>query len=133
MKLKVTILAAVFAAGLTASFALANDGHGKGDDQGKKAGKCTEVHLRGTAAPQTLAVTLDKASKKLDAAAGTTIQVALGATGQTVRIDAQACQVVSGTSTVLQIRELHAKVRTPKAATTTVAPTQPTTGTTTSP
>src|ERR1700750_2525668 len=100
MKLKLSILAAVFAAGMTASFALANDGKGKGDDHGKKDGKCTEVHLRGTIAPQTLRGPLAKASKKLSSAAGTTVQVALGAAGQTVRIDAQACQVVSGTSTV---------------------------------
>jgi hypothetical protein len=118
MKLKLTILAAVFAAGMTASFAFAN-GPGKGNDNGQRNGKCKEVHLRGTIAPQTLGVTLDKASKKLNSAAGTTVQVALGAAGQTVRIDAQACQVVSGTSTVLQVRELHAKVRTPKASTTT--------------
>jgi hypothetical protein len=118
MKLKLTILAAVFAAGMTASFAFAN-GPGKGDDHGKKTGKCTEVHLRGTIAPQTLGVTLDKASKKLSSAAGTTVQVALGAAGQTVRIDAEACQLVSGTSTVIQVRELHAKVRAPKATTTT--------------
>ena len=123
MKLKLTILAAVFAAGMTASFALANDGNGKGGDHGKKDGKCTEVHLRGTIAPQTLGVTLDRASKKLASAAGTTVQVALGAAGQTVRVDAEACQVVSGGSTVIQVRELHAKVRTPKpAATTTTAP-----------
>jgi hypothetical protein len=133
MKLKLTILAAVFAAGLTASFALANDGHGKGEDHGNKNGKCTEVHLRGTIAAQTLGVTLDKASKKLGSAAGTTVEVALGAAGQTVRVDAQACQVVSGTSTVIQVRELHAKVRTPKATTTTAAATTTAPATTTSP
>jgi hypothetical protein len=129
MKLKLTILAAVFAAGLTASFALANDGKGKGDEHGKKNGKCTQVHLRGTVAAQTLAVTLDKASKKLGSAAGTTVQVALGAAGQTVRVDAEACQVVSGTSTVIQVRELHAKVRTPKATTTAATTTAPATTT----
>src|SRR3954451_6072239 len=46
----------------------------------------------GTIAPQTLGVTLDKASTKLSSAAGTTVQVALGAAGQTVRIDAEGCQ-----------------------------------------
>jgi hypothetical protein len=123
MKLKLTILAAVFAAGVTASFAFAHDNPGKGKGDAAKAGKCTEVHLRGTIAPQVLNVTIDKASKKLSSAAGTTLQAALGAAGQTIRVDAEACQVVSGTSTVLQIRELHAKVRTPKPATTTAAAT----------
>jgi hypothetical protein len=135
MKLKITILAAVFAAGMTASFAFAH-GPGKGSDDGhgkNKEGKCTHVHLRGTIAPQTLGVTLATASKKLSSAAGTTVQVALGAAGQTVRIDAEGCQVVSGTSTVIEVRELHAKVRAPKPAATTTAVTTTAPATTTNP
>jgi hypothetical protein len=123
MKLKLTILAAVFAAGMTASFAFAHGSPGKGDEHGQKAGKCSEVHLRGTVAPQALSLTLERASRRLNLSPGTAVQVQLGATGQTVRVDAEACQVTSGTTTVLQIRELHAKVRTPKPASTTTTAT----------
>jgi len=141
MKLKITILAAVFAAGMTASFAFAH-GPGKGSEKehGKnKEGKCTQVHLRGTIAPQTLNVTVDKGTRKLNVQPGTQVQVQVGAAGQTVRVDAEACQTTSGGSTVLQVKELHVKVRSPKAApsttqtTTQATTTQATTaGTTTS-
>ncbi len=49
---------ALFAAGLGASYALADDGHG--NDNGAKGPKCKNVHLQGTIAAQTLTVTLDK-------------------------------------------------------------------------
>jgi hypothetical protein len=132
MKLKLTILAAVFAAGLTASFAFA---HGPGKDdkaKGKDKTKCTQVHLRGTIAPETLNVTVDKATRKLNLQPGTQVQVQVGAAGQTVRVDAQACQVTSGGATVLQVKELQIKVRTPKAAAATTTAPAMTDGTTTS-
>ena len=130
MKLKLITLAALFAAGATASFAFAHGGPGKNDDHGNgKQDRCTEVHIRGTIAAQTLNVTVDGASRKLNVAPGTQVQVQLGAAGQTVRLNAEACQVVSGTSTVLQLKEAELQVRTPKTPkTTTTAPT--TTGTT---
>jgi len=49
------LLVTVFAAGLGASYALADDGHGNKNDG---HGTCTRVHVRGTIAPQTLTVTL---------------------------------------------------------------------------
>jgi hypothetical protein len=129
MKLKLITLAALFAAGATASFAFAHGGPGK-DDHGKgKHDRCTEVHIRGTIAAQTLNVTVDGASRKLNVAPGTQVQVQVGAAGQTVRLNAEACQVVSGTSTVLQLKEAELQVRTPKAPKTT-ATTATTTGTT---
>src|SRR3954453_15937119 len=136
MKLKITIHAGVFAAGMTASFAFAHGpGKGSDDEHGKnKNGKCTQVPLRGTIAPQTLNVTVDKGTRKLNVQPGTQVQVQVGAAGQTVRIDAEACQTTSGTSTVLQVKELQVKVRSPKAAPstpeTTTQPSAP--GTTTS-
>ena len=135
MKLKLITLAAVFAAGMTASIAFAH-GHDGGNGQGEGPhNRCTEVHLRGTIAPQTLNVTLDGAPRRLNVAPGTTVQVQLGgAPGQVVRFNAEACQVTTGTSTVLQVKEAELAVRTPRTTTTTGTTTgheTTTTGTTT--
>src|SRR3954454_18328055 len=130
MKLKITILAAVFAAGMTASFAFAHGpGKGSDDEHGKnKNGKCTQVPLRGTIAPQALNVTVDKGTRKLNVQPGTQVRVQVGAAGQTARADAEACQTTSGTASVIQVKELHVKVRSPKAApSTTETTTQSTT------
>jgi hypothetical protein len=98
MKLKTMVLLALFAAGALASMALAENGK-----KGKKAddNRCREVHISGTIAPQTLAITLDKASAKLGTAAGATLNLAVGATGQTVRVKAEAC--ATGTTGALQL------------------------------
>ena len=123
MKLKMMTLA-VFVAGLGASFALANDGHGDGQkgngEHGTKSSHCTEVHVRGTIAPQTLTVTADdKSSRKLNVTAGAQVVLQLGGAGQTVRVSAEACQVTVGTATQLQVKSLELKARTPKTETTT--------------
>jgi hypothetical protein len=131
MKLKV-LLVTVFAAGLGASFALANDGHGEKNGEGHKK-KCTEVHLRGTIAPQALTVALEKASKKLNLAAGSSAVLQLGATGQTVRVNAEACLVTVGSATQLQVKSLELRARTPKATTTTTAAATTAPATTTAP
>jgi len=129
MKLKVMLIT-VFVAGLGASFALANDGHGKQGDKGSS--KCSPVHLRGTIAPQTLTVTADKGSKKLNLAAGSQVVLQLGATGQTVRFEAEACQITVGSATQLQVKSLEIKARKTHTTTTTTAATT-TGGTTTAP
>jgi hypothetical protein len=103
MKLKLTILFALFAAGVTASFALADNG----TDAKKADGKCKEVHISGTIAPQTLAVTVDKASSKSLIAAGTQLSLAVGATGQTVKIKAEACATGTGTALVLTVKQVE--------------------------
>jgi hypothetical protein len=105
MKLKLTILFALFAAGVTASFALADNG----GDAKKADGKCQEVHISGTVAPQTLAVTVDKASSKSLIAAGTQLSLAVGATGQTVKIKAEACATGTGTALVLTVKQVELK------------------------
>jgi hypothetical protein len=132
MKLKLTILSALFAAGIFASFALAEGGkHAKKADNNN----CHEVSISGTIAPQTLAVTVDKASKKTGLAVGTQLNLAVGAAGQTVRVKVEAC--ASGTSAGLQysvysVRQVELKVKTVPTATTQTATTQTgTTGTTT--
>jgi hypothetical protein len=122
MKLKVSILAAVFAAGLGASFALADGGHGKGDEHGDGKGRCSEVHIQGTVAPQTLNVTVGKGSHRLNLAPGAQVTLQVGAAGQTVRVNAEACQVTVGSATQLQVKSLEVRAFTPHAESTTTAP-----------
>src|SRR2546426_9725774 len=103
MKLKLTILSALFAAGVFASFALAETGK-----QAKQAdnNRCQEVHISGTIAPQTLAVTVGKASKKSLIPAGTQLSLAVGTAGQTVNLKAEACATGTGTALVLTVKEV---------------------------
>jgi hypothetical protein len=104
MKLKIMLLLAVFAGGVYASIALADEGK---KSKRSDAGNCQEVHISGTVAPQTLAVAVDKASSKSLIAAGTTLNLAVGATGQTVRIKAEACATGTGTALVLTVKQLE--------------------------
>jgi hypothetical protein len=135
MKLKMLFIA-LFAAGLGASYALADDGHGKGQgDNGKHQGsKCTQVHVRGTIAPQTLTVTLDQGSSRLNLAAGSQVVLQLGSAGQTVRVDAEACSTTTGAATQLLVKSAELQARNQHtASTTTTAPATTTAqGTTTS-
>jgi len=122
------LLVTVFAAGLGASFAFADDGNGKQGD-GDHGSKCTEVHVYGTVAAQTLTVTLDRDSKRLNLAAGSQVVLQLGGTGQTVRVNAEACSTTTGTTgsaTTYQVKSAELKAR--KTTTTTTAQ-----GTTTAP
>jgi hypothetical protein len=106
MKLKLTILSALLAAGVFASFALAAGG----THAAKKSDtNCHEVHISGTIAPQTLAVTVDKASKKALIPAGTQLSLAVGAAGQTVRLKAEACATGTGTALVLTVKQVELK------------------------
>jgi len=125
MKLKL-LLVTVCAAGFGASYALADGGHGKGGDgdHGRNHGqKCAEVHVRGTIAAQSLTVTLDKGSRRLNLAPGSQVVLQLGGAGQTVRVNAEACSLTAGSSTQLQVKsaELDARNAGP-AETTTTAP-----------
>jgi hypothetical protein len=106
MKLKVTILSALFAAGVFASFALAEGGKHvtKADNN-----NCQEVHISGTIAPQTLAVTVGKASKNSLIPAGTQLSLAVGAAGQTVNLKAEACATGTGTALVLTVKQVQLK------------------------
>ena len=127
MRLKL-LLATVFVAGLGASYALADDGHGqKAGDHGS----CTEVHVHGTVAAQTLTVTLDKGSHRLNLAPGAQVVLQLGGAGQTVRVNAEACSTQTGTTTTaastLQVKSAELKARKTQTTTTTAQ------GTTTAP
>jgi hypothetical protein len=133
MKLKIMTLA-IFVAGVGASFALANDGHGKGKhegDHGHKGSKCTHVHVKGSIAPQTLTVTVDRGSRKLNLAPGSQVVLQVGGTDQTVRVSAEACLVTVGSATTLQVKELELKARNTKTTTTTATTATTTTAATT--
>jgi hypothetical protein len=114
MKLKLMIMCALFAAGAFASFALAEGGnHAKKADD-----NCKEVHISGTIAPQTLAVTVDKANEKSPIPAGTQLSLAVGAAGQTVRVNVQACATGTGTTLQYSVRQIELRVKTTQTATT---------------
>ncbi|HET8893201.1 MAG TPA: hypothetical protein VFM96_03785 [Gaiellaceae bacterium] len=108
MKLKVLLLA-VFAAGLSASLAFADDGKHK-----DKGPTCTPVHLEGTVAPQSLTMTVTKGSDGAPVA-GSSVTLAIGTTGQTVRVNVEACSS-GGTFTV---KHLELQPMKPKPAGTT--------------
>ena len=124
MKLKMLLLA-LFAAGFAASIALAGDG--KKHDNGNGNG-CSEAHVSGTIAAQSLAVTLDKDSKKLGLAAGSVVTLALGGTGQTVRVNVEACVTGTGSATQLVVRGAEVKVKTARTTTTATGTNATTTG-----
>ena len=110
MRLKL-LLVTVFAAGIGASYALADGGHGQ---DGAKPPKCTEVHVNGTVAAQTLTVTLTKGSRRVNLAPGSQVVLQVGAAGQTVNVNAEACASTTGSSTQYQVRSAELKVHPPK-------------------
>jgi hypothetical protein len=122
MKLKILLLA-VFVAGIAASYALADNGKHQ-DKNG-----CQNVHLRGTIAPQSLTLTADGTGEHNTLPAGSQVALALGAAGQTVRVNVEACSTGTGTALQYTVRSLELRVVTPKVAETTGTGT--TTGTTT--
>ena len=126
MKLKM-LLITVFAAGLGASYALADGGHGKKAEGDKGHGKCTQVHVRGTIAAQTLTVTLSNAARKLNLAPGSQVVLQLGTAGQTVSVNAEACSTTTGSSTQLVAKSAELKAKTPKTSSTTTTAAQVTT------
>jgi hypothetical protein len=127
------LLVTVFAAGLGASYALADDGHGNNGNQGEgghgHGSKCAEVHVRGTIAAQTLTVTLDNGARKLNLAPGSQVVLQLGAAGQTVSVNAEACSTTTGSTTQLLVKSAELRVRTPRTTTPVTTTTAP--GTTT--
>ncbi|HVA30621.1 MAG TPA: hypothetical protein VMU58_05080 [Gaiellaceae bacterium] len=112
MKLKILLLA-VFVAGIGASYALADNGKQHGAKDG-----CQNVHLRGTIAPQTLTVTADGTGKHGAYPAGTQVSLAVGGTGQTVRVNVEACSTGTGTAATLSVRSLELQVVNPKSTST---------------
>jgi hypothetical protein len=120
MKLKILLLA-LFAAGVAASMAIASDG--AKHDHG--AGTACETHLSGTIASQSLVLTVDRAGDS-GLAPGSQATIALGGTGQTVRVKVEGCL----TGTTLTAGQVELRVR-PVATTTTTTQTGTTATTTT--
>jgi hypothetical protein len=112
MKLKLLLIVAVFAAGIGASYALADDG--QGEHHGNNDSRCSEVHVHGTVAPQTLTVTLNGGSKRLNLAAGSQVVLQVGAAGQTVALNAEACSTTTGSTTQLLVKSAELEAKSPK-------------------
>jgi hypothetical protein len=122
MKLKLIVLSALFAAGVFASLALADGGK-----HGRKADSCRKVHLFGTIAPQTLAVTVDRTNRKSVVPAGTVVNLALGESGQAIRVAVEACASGADGALVYSVRGLQLRVKPARAATTETSTTAKTT------
>jgi len=108
MKLKILLLVGIGVAGLGASYALADAGHGRGKPfhEGKGA-SCRRTVLLGTAeAPQTLTVTVTRAGRKSPFTSGQAVAVQLGSTGQSVRVNVVGCadgSTLTANGAVLQV------------------------------
>jgi hypothetical protein len=112
MKLKILLVTALAVAGIGASYAVADDGHGKRDAKQH----CQQVHVNGTVAPQTLTVTLNRDARRLNLQAGSQVTVQVGTAGQTVRFNAEACSTTSGSATQLAVKSAELRAVNPKPA-----------------
>jgi hypothetical protein len=110
MKLKILLLT-IFAAGLSASLAFADSGKKK--DNGPS---CTPVHLEGTIAPQSLTLTVTHSGEGGAVAAGTQVTLAVGTTGQTVRVNVEACSTGTGSTQQFTVKHLELQPMKPKPA-----------------
>jgi hypothetical protein len=128
MKIRIMLLMLVGAAGVSASFALANDGKGH-DQKTTTNGSCQRGAVLGTASgPQTFTVTVTKAGEHSTFAPGQVVTVTVGQSGQPVRIAAFGC--VNGSAvTARSAFVAGARAETATTGTTTTGTT--TTGTTT--
>jgi hypothetical protein len=126
MKIRIALLLMLGVAGLGASLALADDGHG---DHAATV-NCQHTRISGkTAAPQSFTVTVTHAEDHGTLTTGQVVTVVLGASGQTIRFHGTGCV---GTNSTLTIRSaaLHAE-QTDQSTTTTGSTTATTTDTTT--
>ena len=131
MKIRIMLLMLVGAAGVSASFALANDGKGHEGHAQKTTtnGSCQRGAVLGTASgPQTFTVTVTKAGEHSTFAPGQVVTVTVGQSGQPVRIAAFGC--VNG-SAVTARSAIVAGARAEKTTTGTTTTGTTTTGTTT--
>jgi hypothetical protein len=119
MKLKL-LLVTVCLAGFGASYAFADGGND--GDHGHKNAKCQRVHVRGTIAAQTLTVAVDHGSSRLNLAPGSQVVLQLGGTGQTVRVNAEACATTTGSTTQLLVKSAELQARNVETPMVTTAP-----------
>lgn len=95
MKLKALLLTAIGIVGLGSSIALADGGRHDGKDAATSTGACTHAELRGTIAPQTLTVTVQRANRHSGLLPNQVVTVSVGGSGDTVRLTAEGCLVES--------------------------------------
>ena len=102
MKLRMMVLMLCGIAGVGASFAFASGGGSHGQN-----GNCKHAVVFGTAsAPQNFTVTVAKSWRRLGLQPGSTLNVSVGSSGQTVRFAGEGCVGTDGTLTVHEA-ELH--------------------------
>jgi hypothetical protein len=108
MKLRVALLMLAGAAGVGASFALADGGHvHHGGLQAGTSASCERGHLSGTvSSPQTFTVTVTKSGEHGSFAPGQVVTVSVGSAGQAVRVNVEGC--ANGSSLTAGQAELHA-------------------------
>jgi len=113
------LLAAVFVAGLVASFALASPTkHSKGDTSAQtttttepkkpKKPKCEQAELKGTATGASFSLAVTKANKRGKSLVGTTVHLVIPSGAE---VKAKVCTIAGGG---LTLRDLHVKVKPPK-------------------
>jgi len=111
MKLKALLLVVCGAAGVGASVAFAGDGNG--GNRGDNGKACRATLVAGTVAPQTFTLTVVRAHGQGSPAAGSTVTVTIGGSGQTVLATVGACSGGSGTTTTsaLTVRSVDLRAR----------------------
>jgi len=122
MKPKALLLVVCAAAGVGASVAVAGNRNGGGPGDRGKA--CRATMIAGTVPPQTFTLTVMRALGHDSPAAGSTLAVTIGGSGQTVVASVGACSGESGTTTTsspLTVRSVDLRARPTPAATTTTA------------
>jgi hypothetical protein len=138
VKLRILLLVLVGAAGVGASFALADSGkHGLHSDTSTTTTgttttgttttnpSCQRTHVLGTtSSPQTFTVTVTKSGEHSSLAPGQVVTVTVGAAGQSVRVNAEGC--ATGSAVAAKQVEVHA-VRTASTKTTSTTTTSTTT------
>lgn len=113
MKLKALLLVACATAGVGASVALADNGNH--DGQGDQPRACRAMRIAGTVAPQTFTLTITHAQPHGSLAAGSTVTVTIGGTGQIVTANVGGCSGANGTTTTttsaLTVRSVDLQAR----------------------
>ena len=119
MKPKALLLVVCAAAGVGASVAVAGNRDGGG--QGDRGKACRATMLAGTVAPQTFTLTVMRALGHNSPAAGSTVTVTIGGSGQTVLASVGACSGGTGTTTSssLTVHSVDLRARLAPTATTT--------------
>jgi len=137
VKLRILLLMLVGAAGVGASFALADSGkHGGRADTStattstSTTPSCQRTHVVGTAsAPQTFTVTVTKTGGHSSFAPGQVVTVTVGSAGRPVRVNAEGC--ATGSTVAAREVEVHAARTASTTSTSTTITSTTTTGTTT--